>query len=508
MSERAPVLSYDSDESDYDSTTAPVYEHSISPGADIQESYRPPKISEIGSLQAKTYCIDRAISNFAIIKEKDPKLAGYYSELMRSNPELRMVDIQKNTSNDGRASFNTLYFARDRNSEYQYRPAVIFNLDNPRTYLPESNNVRKQGMEFLLRQVAVKVGAKEEDVLRNLGLCKTFVFMHEFGHAHHYLNNYLLPEQKKGGPITAALKSAETRYQKDSLVDLMKMPIPRAINNEDVVDLFKTFRKRLEAMDIYSPQELDIRLHRDYREQKTEKHADDFAEQFIMSHYDDFFLRPGATGNVPGKIKTGERILMKDDFASLLGINPGSNISLEVIAGNCSPQTAMRYRQQLYVRRRLGINQPIVLGDGDPHNTPSFATPVVRSVCRQRDASGRNKILLYCDDGTVLRMRKNNIEPPVFQSSADIMTRNLRIDKGSEVQLLIKQTPESGSGLSSDGSMVTGILQNSIRIGDNVTLRNSRGITTTSPIASIRRRWKTYLLTTTRGSTYEVIPYK
>jgi len=93
------------------------------------------------------------------------------------------------------------------------------------------------------------------------------------------------------------------------------------------------------------------RRHRLYRDMPYEKHADDFATDYITEHYDDFFvvgekpsdlkaaagakakeaLKKFAYGEDRVRVEFGHEIPMDEDFAHLMGISRGNQIKIEPV---------------------------------------------------------------------------------------------------------------------------------------------------------------------------------
>lgn len=441
------------------------------------------------------YYKNRANENYNFLKQKNPTMAAYYREIITSLPHLKIIGIADKPI-DRNANFSCLRCSvGSKDGNNKYRPDINYNFSNMETYT-------EPGLESLLKLIALRVGARDEDVLNNTKLVSTFVFLHELGHGEDYIKDYLLPQKDK--PIDQAVKDAVTLSQKRRGRDLMTQPIPRRQRQgETKTELYKLFKSRLRAMDINSVDELTYAMGRSYREMSSEKYADEFAEKFIMDHYSDFFMKPGEKNDRSGRITTGEMIEMKEDFADLLGLQSGINISLEKITKNGSSDIDLGHKQTGFIKKKLAINQPILLGDGDVSHGHSMNTTSIRVVYRKKGEDGQNFVFIHTNSDSVYKIIKNDREPSFIPVDAEKLSGDLGIGVGSEIQLMKRVVLADGDSELDEGIIIKGKLQRSIKLGDNISFSNGSQTTT---VIGIQKRWKSFFVSTSSKSIYEIIP--
>ncbi len=503
----------------------------------------PDKLGEFTKESVNTYLAIRQSENYNLIRRKDPFLAHVYQTLMQEHPVLRCVKvIDENT--------NGAFYSRISKLNNHFFQTIHFNFSNSETYLrPNTNKNDSLGLDYALKTIALKTGAKYSEISTNKHLITSFIMMHEFGHAYDFLRNYLSVEAHKQNEnhsstpdtIAQALPRAYNNDYENRLKDLMTLPIPGQTTSDNTSEKIQFFANRLRALGIDPNNRSDVILHhkKSYRETSSESFADNFAATYIINHYSDFF----STANSPSsseKARThlGEWRLINDDL-DMLGLAEGKSISLTKYDQKDGIPFLRNKpeKEEGFLLSKLKIGEEIVLLDeGNPDPTTSRKQlPRVKNVFilpTKKNNQIVNKIIIQLNDNASRNnsqyylVELTNKEPPEIIVDSKEITSNLNLTVGSKV-LLMKRELNTNS-IFKLGDIIGGRLEPAdethdrpIMINAPIILSSTVGEYTgignlvdpdfmtggnTSPIIKIYRKWKRYYLRT-HSSIYEVIPY-
>ena len=456
------------------------------------------KTREFSPANTKEYWKNRAQENYGLLKSKNPNLAQAYANVIKDHYNLAAIkltdmDIKQN------AHFNSC-----GQQDGQFYPEVAFNLSNMETYT-------EPGMDILLKQVSIQLGARYEDIKNDQELVSTFILLHEFGHGADFIDNYLKPDENRDKPLSEVLKGAVKANRQSRLKDEMTMPIPGHVKLESREDR-KKYRKRLEAFGIepdtdghISRQQVNTAQDISYREMSSEAKADYFARNYIMKHRDEFFLPVGAKDDGSGRIKTGEKIPMDEEEIILSGIRDGKNITLTKIAQTGKSDIPVGYKRSGFVIGQIGQMRGINLVQDITDDSRTMTSNII-SVERQLLPNGKNTFTAKTISGATYEITQNpNIRPNPVHSSVEEMNSALGLSAGSEA-MLMKRDIKSGSASGVIvGAVMDGKLRHTPRDGSDITLLGPNGGSTTE-IKEVRRVWRTWLFKTSSGSIYEITP--
>jgi hypothetical protein len=282
----------------------------------------------------------------------------------------------------------------------------------------------------------------------------------------------------------------------------MGMPVPGQLDNVTDEDR-KKLRTRFKAMGINSTEELRAAQRLAYREMSSERYADDFAEDYLMKHYDEYFLPLGGKDDGSGRIRTGEKIGMGRDFAELLGLKTGRQIILEKVAQAGSSNVQIGYKISGFLAKNLKMGERAYINrTGDVDNQQLMNTSEFTSVSRQRTRDG-NRILISTGSGAEYRLEMGKERPPLITKSVGDMVRELGLRVGSEVQLMKRAQTRPGIHLVGVGEILAGRLIRDIELGKSIGLDCGAN---TGSVTGAAKRWNTWRVETIEGSSYEVIP--
>lgn len=503
------------------------------------------------------YMDDRRQDNFDRINRRNkPFLANVYKNIVQENPVLKNIIVV-----DENIEGNAYYSCASTYSDGQILPTMNFNFSNVETYLKPENMQEGDsfGLEYVLKTIALKTGAKPSEIMRNERLVTSFIMLHEFGHALDFQNNYLGVELGKlegRGKGVRALPVAISRNQEDRLKDLMSQPIPGQVSADNYLELVVPFARRLEALGINPKDSNDVinNLHKGYREMNSEAFADNFATDYIMRHYDDFFEDSGFARGSTEKVKTHVGELMKiNQNMDILGLAEGKAVRMTKVelirdsdgksiikAGN-PPRV-----NEGFLARKMKIDEGIrLLKEDDPTSKERYSeSPNLKNIYirPRKDIHGniRNDIIVQLSNGQNVNgdeqtdsryylVEVTGIEPREIDVPVEEMMSRFKLGTGSKI-MMMKTGLERGSGVTL-GSILGGRLEkpnyfhgdSPIQAGKHgIHLSSSAGEKTgvkdlvdpefmrggsTTTVKRIYRKWKSYFVET-ETSTYEVIPYR
>ncbi|MFH0851915.1 MAG: hypothetical protein V1876_04170 [Candidatus Peregrinibacteria bacterium] len=147
---------------------------------------------------------------------------------------------------------------------------------------------RKKSVEMVARDLGIKVDAVTPRLL------KVFIFLHEIGHVHDYLTNFLKPLQESGckNPKTTATE----HYQERNKQDYASLPIPNGASSglamwTAIPAIFWDAVKRHMPSEVIPPElarmtpaELVALQEAAYKATTGERIADTFAADFIKKN--------------------------------------------------------------------------------------------------------------------------------------------------------------------------------------------------------------------------------
>lgn len=511
----------------------------------------------ITSESIRHYMDDRRQENFDRINRRNkPFLADVYKNVVQENPILKNIIVV-----DGNIEENAYYSSASIYSDGQILPTMNFNFSNTETYLKPENMKKGDtfGLEYVLKTIALKTGAKPSEIMRNERLVTSFIMLHEFGHALDFQENYLGVELDKlegKGKGVRALPSAISRNEEDRLRDLMSQPIPGQVSANDYLELVVPFAKRLEALGI-DPNDSDEvidNLQKGYREMSSEAFADNFATDYVMRHYDDFFRESGSGVGPTEKVETHVGEMMKiNQNMDMLGLAEGKSIRMTKVEltrdGDGKPVITSGDPPRVnegFLARKMKINEGIrLLKEDDPKSKESYQeSPNLKNIYirPRKDERGnvRNDIIVQLsnsqntngneqDDSRYYLVETTGVEPREIDVPAEEMMNQLKLGVGSKV-MLMKRELENDSGVML-GSILGGRLEkpsyfhgdSPIQVGKHgIHLSSTAGEKTgvkdlvdpefmrggmTTVVERVYRKWKSYFVET-ETSTYEVIPYR
>ncbi|HRX43722.1 MAG TPA: hypothetical protein P5059_00515 [Candidatus Dojkabacteria bacterium] len=450
----------------------------------------------------REYWKSRWQENLNLLNREDPYLANVYANIVAEQPELQMVKLT-NTNIQCNA-----YFSKCSLRDGQYIPEIVFNLSNQETYIDSS-------LEFTLRQKAIQLGAKYEDLKNNKRLVTTLVFLHEFGHAKDFFDNYLKPRENIGKrPIAEVLNNAITGNNERRLKDLMTLPAPSHIDFSKEEDRQK-YTKRLETFGIKTDQYGQISKKQfkivnsvAYREMSSESFADSFAVDYIKRHRNEYFFPLGQQDDRSGRIKTGGEIMMEDEDIILSGIRDGKSITIKKIAQEGGSAIPIGYSETGFLDGQLALGGGMRLIQ-DIDDSRFVQTSPLKWMTRRMLPDGTTLFLAKTVSGATYQVLRNpEVKPKAISKTIEEMNQALGIKAGSEVILMKRNLKKGAESAVVIGQTMMGRLKTSPELNKVIELFDENGnfAGSTSPVIEVRRIWRSWRFRTFSESHYEIIP--
>jgi hypothetical protein len=484
------------------SSSVPVGSNDVTNLTDEADLYLGNTKKDITFENTREYWKDRIQENLNLLYSKGPHLVEVYTDIVAKDPQLKIVKL---TDED---VVRNAYFCNSSVKDGQLIPEIAFNFNNQETYI-DSN------LEYLLRQIAIQIGAKYEDIKDNKKLVTTFVLLHEFGHARDFIDNYLKPSENKGKkPIAEVLKNATTEKSKRRLRDLMTLPAPTHIDWSKEEDR-KKYRRRLETFGIkadkhgnISRDQIKIVSSIAYREMSSESIADSFAIDYITKHRRKYFLSLGEQDDHSGRIKTGGEIMMEDKDIILSGIRDGNSITIKKIAQEGDSRVPIGYTETGFLDGQLALGESLRLVQ-DIDDLRFTQTSPLTMMSRRMLTDGRTLFIAKTLSGATYEVIRNQaVKPKQIQKTVEEINKALNLRGGSEVIIMKRNIINEGESAVVIGKTMQGRLGSSPKLGANILLHDEDGksLGNTSPVIEVRRTWRTWLFKTFSDSIYEIIP--
>lgn len=289
---------------------------------------RPENVRDFGN--------DRAEENIEMLEEiGNEQMVDLYKKVIEDYPQLCVIKLL----NDDKSSASFRQLTRDTTTG-QIIPTIRFNFSHSEVYrlntidtLSSKNDDlgKTASIKYAMKMVALRTGADWEDCARNKRMAASLAFLHEMGHAHDFIDNYLVPEYSDRAGMPDNKRMADSVAMASDMMEEAKAS-EETYHMEKVGDPFERW----------------YRLH---QKMSHEVHADNFATDYLTDHYDDFFIveeKPDSLKEAAGakakealkkfaygedrvRVHFGREVPMDEDFAHLMGMNAGNRIKVEPV---------------------------------------------------------------------------------------------------------------------------------------------------------------------------------
>ena len=394
----------------------------------------------------REYIQDRFHENLEMFERLgDAHMAELYKSLMDEYPSLRTVELRDEDIDDN------ANFGRASLSGGSYIPKIAVNFSHKETYIVDkTRELERQlpygddrlGSKYFIKRLAFAVGADWKKCAKNLNLMADATFLHEFGHAHDFIENFLKPQYES---ISGGSRGAEALYRASEIDRANRKEYELQSPDGSFRYLHrhsKEWKKsgwRLRAMGIENYDEYLYARHQYYRDQPDEAYADKFAYDFIMRHYDDYFTSDPRQYNKV-YVNSEREIKLDRDFVHILGLKQG--LGVEINRLNSERKSVKHITGFLALNMYVG-KSVYLYEHGDPKN-PGEKWRICRGISEMtlkpvvdKNTGKINHYVFFKDeDGNEYHISRTNKEPEAVACSPDEMAEDLGLKAGDKVQLI------------------------------------------------------------------------
>jgi hypothetical protein len=224
------------------------------------------------------------IEKFQVLLETvNPDYRAVYMQVLHDFPELEQIEIRAGDRKKYKALEKTDGFFQEPEN-ISSPPKVVMDMDKDDQKYQKLIQDRKSSVEMC----ANMLGISPEDIVKNPRILKLFIFLHELGHGHDYLNQF----QKK--MLSDKSFDPVEKWNERSEKELRSLPVPTfdppmVIKYQEDGKLEKYYQDNGEyyrSIGINSPEELIIFQDKAYRNLPKENYADNFAKDFLLKYWE------------------------------------------------------------------------------------------------------------------------------------------------------------------------------------------------------------------------------
>lgn len=468
----------------------------------------------------KNYIKDRLSDNLDVLEQDvgDSAFLELYEDIVDKYPILRTVILEDEDIND-----NAYFSLTSMQSDGTYAPLVACNMSHPETYAFDANeNLEtlspmndRLGTAYFIKRLAFAIGADWKKCAKNVRLNADATILHELGHAHDFLENYLRPEYEK---INGDSRGAEALYYAVEAERANRTEFKKHGPNPDGQWLgrsskeWRKHERRLKAMGIDNYDEYKYAVHQYYRDMPDEAYADQFAYNYIMEHYDKYFTTDKDEHSERIFVDETKEIELDPDFVHILGLKQGLGVEIDRL--DESRKSVKHIKGFLAFNMYVG-KSVYLYENGDPKN-PGEKWRIARGISEMtlkpiRDEETGNiqhYVFFKDEDGIEYHISRTKDSPEIVDCSPNEMADELGIEVGDKVQLIEHlendaRTLDSNKRKNLLNQIIEGVVLriDGDRANDNVVINYQIGNTATGLNYPPKRKWKTWYV-----GNYEILP--
>ena len=466
------------------------------------------------------YIKDRFSENLEMLnKLGDAHMVQLYESLMEDYPQLRIVKLYDEDIDDN-AFFS---HASSRGENGNYLPRIAFNFSHKETYIVEKTQELERrlpssddrlGRKYSTKRLAFVIGVDWKKCIKNKKLIADEILLHEFGHAYDFIENFLRPQYEL---INGDSRGAEALYRASKIerANRREYELQSPDGSFDFLHRHsKEWRKserRLRAMGIENYDEYLYARHQYYRDQPDEAYADNFAYNYIMQHYDDYFTSDTCQ-HEKVYVDSQREIELDRDFVHILGLQQGLGIEIDRLddVRKSVKHTSGFLAFNMYVGKNVYLYE-----NGDPQN-PGEKWRICKGISeitlkpvRDEHTGKINHYVFFKDEnGVEYHISRTKKEPESVLCSPNEMAEELGLQVGDKVQLIEHLGDDARAidfgklGRTNTQMIEGGVLRmDGDRKGENVVINYQIGNTATGINFPPIRKWKRWYV-----GNYEILP--
>ncbi len=434
-----------------------------------------------------------------------------YDTLLQEIPGLRCVELKNYFEN------NACY----RNSLVNgiYHESIDFNFKHSEIYTSKD-------FEQLQSQISSELGISEQEIKSHPDIYKTFIFLHEFGHAVDFHRNFLNPEldkvpkgQHTKQKYTEALSNARNRCIDARTANMAESLLAPRENLQygNQKELQYLFFSRIKNQDIRSVSECELRQQDGYRKAHDETYADNFAVNFIKQHPEIFSSKHNPDG-------------LHVELNKMQEVGPEQAIYNNMFAGcavKITPLGAEDSSRTAVIKKTLRPGEKVELSySGDPTDHSPGAESVSsvvldklysRNVMKKDGTYNTERFFTLKGVDFFYRVEPDPSGPPKIDVEPEEFFKRYKIKRFDKMAFILRDAKNNFEDDEfprvRNGSVFYGELINKdVRIGDlsGLELRTIDGSGLTGAripyIKRFYRQWKTYYAEGYNGAVTELLP--
>ena len=398
--------------------------------------------------KTKHYIEDRLSDNIDIFEQevKDSAFLELYENIVTEYPILRTV-VLKNEDLNSNAYFSSM----SKLSDGTYVPAIVCNMSHPETYAFDANeNLEtlspvndRLGTAYFIKRLAFAIGADWKKCAKNVRLNADATLLHELGHAHDFLENYLRPEYEK---ISGHSRGTEALYYAVKAKTANRTEFQKHGPNPDGQWLrrsskeWKNYERRLKAMGIDNYDEYRYAVHQYYRDMPDEAYADQFAYNYIIKHYDDYFTIDENEHSGRIFVDKTKEIELDPDFAHILGLKQGLGVEIDRLDedGKSTKHIKGFLASNMYVGKNVYLYE-----NGDPKNpgekwriAEGVSEISLKPIIDENNGDIKHYVFFKDLEGTKYHISRTKEEAMFVDASPTEVVDDLGLKVGEKVQLI------------------------------------------------------------------------
>ena len=468
----------------------------------------------------KQYIKDRYSENIAMLESGtiDDHFLELYKNIMSEYPTLRMVHLS-----DEDICRNAHFHSVQSDGNASVFPEVAVNLSHSETYAfaedAKIENIStldvRIGRAYSIKRLAFAIGADWKACAKNIKLNADVVMLHEFGHAHDFIENYLRPEYDntegghRGEEVLYRAAAAETTNRRGYK---KKGPNPDGewISRSE----WRAHERRLQSMGINNYDEYVYAVHQYYRDMPDEAYADKFAYNYILKHWDEYFTNDKNEHDDRIFVDRTREIELDPDFVHILGLKQGLGVEVDRLDKD---RKTIKHASGFLAMNMYEGKSMYLYEKGDPKN-PGEKWRICQGITDMRlkpienHETGQLEHYVFFKDanGVEYHISRSGQEPESVEGTPAEMAKQLGLKIGSKVQIIEHLVEDARDANEQQSNMIFDrTLDGTVNyIGGNnpdetlgIICRDGNGKFICSIEGQVSRKWNTYYL-----GQHEIVP--
>jgi hypothetical protein len=219
----------------------------------------------------------------ALLEKVNPDYRAIYMQALHDFPELEQIEIRAGDRKKDKVLEKTDGFFR-KPEDISSSPVIVMDMEKDDQKYQQLIQDRKTSVDLC----ANMLGISAEDIVNNPRILKLFIFLHELGHGHDWINQF----QKK--MLSDKSFNAVEKWEERSDQELRNLPVPtfdltmviRYHEEGKLAGYYEENGVYYRNIGINSLEELIIAQEKAYRNLPKESYADNFAKNLLLKYWE------------------------------------------------------------------------------------------------------------------------------------------------------------------------------------------------------------------------------